>query len=114
MVTLSKFISPFIATPIPLSKWVSSLYDLSISKGAVQCAKTISLDNGSILEGLAWNDGLLVNGNAVVAGTSAKKAPTKIETVRHALFIEEDEKQEMVQAIDGVASFEITGVGRLM
>ena len=46
------------------------------------------------------DDGLLVNGNAVVAGTSAKKAPTKIETVRHALFIEEDEKQEMVQAIE--------------
>jgi len=45
------------------------------------------------------DDGLLVNENEVVAGTSAKKAPTKIETVKHALFIEEKEKQEMQKAI---------------
>ena len=42
------------------------------------------------------DDGLLVNENEVVAGTSAKKAPTKIETVRHAIFIEEKEKNESV------------------
>lgn len=46
------------------------------------------------------DDGLLIKENAVVAGTSAKKAPTKIETVKHALFIEEDEKQEMIQAFN--------------
>ncbi|MBP3255485.1 MAG: hypothetical protein J6M60_03245 [Clostridia bacterium] len=45
------------------------------------------------------DDGLLVNENEVVAGTSAKKAPTKIETVRHAIFIEEKEKNEMKEAI---------------
>ena len=45
------------------------------------------------------DDGLLVNENEVVAGTSAKKAPTKIETVRHAIFIEEEEKKEMIEAI---------------
>ena len=44
------------------------------------------------------DDGLLIKGNAVVAGTSAKKAPTKIETVKHALFIEENEKREMQEA----------------
>ena len=44
------------------------------------------------------DDGLLVNENAVVAGTSAKKAPTKIETVKHALFLEEQEKKEMQEA----------------
>ncbi|MBR2786947.1 MAG: Asp23/Gls24 family envelope stress response protein [Clostridia bacterium] len=44
------------------------------------------------------DDGLLVKGNAVVAGTSAKKAPTKIETVKHALFIEEREKKDMQEA----------------
>ncbi len=44
------------------------------------------------------DDGLLIKGNAVVAGTSAKKAPTKIETVKHALFIEEYEKKEMQNA----------------
>ena len=44
------------------------------------------------------DDGLLIKGNAVVAGTSAKKAPTKIETVKHALFIEDYEKKEMQDA----------------
>ena len=44
------------------------------------------------------DDGLLVSENAVIAGTSAKKAPTKIETVKHALFIEENEKLEMQNA----------------
>jgi uncharacterized alkaline shock family protein YloU len=32
------------------------------------------------------------------AGTSAKKAPTKIETVKHALFIEEKEQADMKKA----------------
>jgi hypothetical protein len=45
------------------------------------------------------DDGLLVNENEVVAGESAKKAPTKIETVKHAIFIDEKEKNEMVNAI---------------
>ena len=44
------------------------------------------------------DDGLLIKGNAVVAGTSAKKAPTKVETVKHALFYEENEKREMQEA----------------
>ncbi len=44
------------------------------------------------------DDGLLIKGNTVIAGTSAKKAPTKIETVKHALFIEEYEKKEMQDA----------------
>lgn len=45
------------------------------------------------------DDGLLVRGNNVVAGESAKKAPTKIETIKHAIFSEEKEKQEMIKAI---------------
>ena len=45
------------------------------------------------------DDGLLINDNEVVAGSSAKKAPTKIETIRHALFINEDEKNVIVEAI---------------
>ena len=45
------------------------------------------------------DDGLLVNENEVVAGTSAKKAPTKIETVKHAIFVDEEERKEMVKAI---------------
>ena len=45
------------------------------------------------------DDGLLINENEVVAGESAKKAPTKIETVKHAIFIDEEEKKEMKRAI---------------
>ena len=45
------------------------------------------------------DDGLLIDENEVLAGTSAKKAQTKIETVRHALFIEKDEQDEMRKAL---------------
>ncbi len=45
------------------------------------------------------DDGLLVNDNQVVAGESAKKAPTKIETVKHAIFIDQKERENMVKAI---------------
>ena len=45
------------------------------------------------------DDGLLINENEVLAGTSAKKAPTKIETVKHALFIEKKEQDEMKKAL---------------
>ena len=45
------------------------------------------------------DDGLLINENEVVAGESAKKAPTKIETVKHAIFIDENERKQMIKAI---------------
>ena len=45
------------------------------------------------------DDGLLVKENGIVAGTSAKKAPTKVETVRRALFSEEEQKKEMQEAM---------------
>ncbi len=45
------------------------------------------------------DDGLFIKDNQVIAGSSAKKAPTKIETVKHALFMTEEEKQEIMQAI---------------
>ena len=46
------------------------------------------------------DDGLLIDENEVLAGTSAKKAPTKIETVKHALFIEEKEQKDMKEALE--------------
>ena len=46
------------------------------------------------------DDGLLIKDNEVIAGTSAKKASTKIETIRHALFLNENEKKEIQQAIE--------------
>ena len=45
------------------------------------------------------DDGLLIMDNQVIAGESAKKAPTKIETVKHALFYKEEEKQEIIKAL---------------
>ena len=42
------------------------------------------------------DDGLLIYGNRVIAGESAKKAPTKIATVRNALF-EDPEQNKLVQ-----------------
>lgn len=45
------------------------------------------------------DDGLLIKDNQVVAGVSAKKAPTKIETVKHALFYSEQEKNVITEAL---------------
>lgn len=45
------------------------------------------------------DDGLLIHDNDVVAGNSAKKAPTKIETVKKAIFIEKDDRNAMRNAL---------------
>lgn len=45
------------------------------------------------------DDGLFIKDNEIIAGNSAKKAPTKIETVKHALFIENEEKKDILKAI---------------
>ena len=45
------------------------------------------------------DDGLLINENEVVAGVSAKKAPTKIETVKAALFTRPEQKAEIQKAL---------------
>ena len=45
------------------------------------------------------DDGILICGNEVLAGVSAKKAPTKIETVRNALFQKEEQRKEIQEVI---------------
>ena len=45
------------------------------------------------------DDGLLINDNKVIAGNSAKKASTKIETVKKALFLNADESKEIQKAL---------------
>ena len=45
------------------------------------------------------DDGLLIHDNRVVAGESAKKAATKIETVKKALFLNENEKKVIQRAL---------------
>lgn len=44
------------------------------------------------------DDGLLIKDNQVVAGESAKKAETKVATVKHALFYEESEREPVIKA----------------
>lgn len=45
------------------------------------------------------DDGILIRDNDIVAGSSAKKAPTKVETVKKAIFINEQERNDMKKAI---------------
>lgn len=45
------------------------------------------------------DDGLLIKENQIIAGESAKKAPTKIETVKHALFLSNQEKTTIDKAL---------------
>ena len=45
------------------------------------------------------DDGLFIKDNEVIAGDSAKKAPTKIETVKHALFLTPEEQSDIRKAI---------------
>ena len=45
------------------------------------------------------DDGLLINGSRIVTGTSAKKAPTKTESVRQAIFIDETRSSVMRRAL---------------
>lgn len=45
------------------------------------------------------DDGLFIKDNEIIAGESAKKAPTKIETVKKALFLKQEQKDEIKKAI---------------
>lgn len=45
------------------------------------------------------DDGLLIKENAIIAGASAKKASTKIETVKLALFSKEEQQKEIAEVI---------------
>ncbi len=45
------------------------------------------------------DDGLLISNNQVVAGESAKKAPTKVETVKKALFYNQEERDVIIKAL---------------
>ena len=46
------------------------------------------------------DDGLFIKDNEIIAGESAKKAPTKIETVKKALFLQDSQKEEIRKAIE--------------
>lgn len=45
------------------------------------------------------DDGLFIKENEIVEGETAKKAPTKIETVKKALFLKPEQREKMQKAI---------------
>ena len=57
------------------------------------------------------DDGLLIKDNEVIAGESAKKAETKVATVRHALFYEEKEREPIIKALKKYKSDKILILG---
>ena len=57
------------------------------------------------------DDGLLIHENDIVAGNSAKKAPTKIETVKKAIFVDENDRNEMQKAIKEIEPEKILILG---
>ncbi len=57
------------------------------------------------------DDGILVSGNEVLAGISAKKAPTKIETVKNALFQNEERKKEIQDVLKRIKPDKILILG---
>lgn len=45
------------------------------------------------------DDGILIKDNEILAGFSAKKEATKVATVKRAVFVDEDQRNEMIKAI---------------
>lgn len=45
------------------------------------------------------DDGLLIQGNRILAGTSAKRQPTRIGAIKSALFMDEKQVQEIKEAL---------------
>lgn len=57
------------------------------------------------------DDGLLIQGNQIIAGTSAKRQPTRIGAIKAALFMDDNRAQEMIEAIDKLAPTNILILG---
>ena len=66
--------------------------------GTGKSTRAIAVARQNNIEDLI-DDGLLINGGRIVAGTSAKKAPSKMESVRQALFVDPTRSQVMRRAI---------------
>ena len=48
------------------------------------------------------DDGLLIRGATILGGTSAKKEPTKIGSIKKALFTKDEDANEMMEVIKKV------------
>ncbi|MDD4767319.1 MAG: Asp23/Gls24 family envelope stress response protein [Desulfotomaculaceae bacterium] len=60
------------------------------------------------------DDGLLIQGNRILAGSSAKRQPTRIGAIKSALFLEEDKANEIKKAISNFAPAKILILGTSM
>ncbi|MFO7637434.1 MAG: Asp23/Gls24 family envelope stress response protein [Clostridia bacterium] len=74
------------------------VYALVGSSGTGKSHKATMLANDMGITHIV-DDGLLVSGNRVVAGSSAKKEATKLSSVRRALFTEEEHRKDVIKAI---------------
>lgn len=57
------------------------------------------------------DDGLLIQGNRILAGSSAKRQPTRIGAIKSALFIDEDKVSEIKEALSELAPEKILILG---
>ncbi len=57
------------------------------------------------------DDGLLIQGNRILAGSTAKRQPTRIGAIKSALFLEEDKVTEIKKAIFDLAPDKILILG---
>lgn len=57
------------------------------------------------------DDGLLIQGNCIIAGSSAKRQPTRIGAIKAALFMEENRAQEIREALHQLAPAKILILG---
>ncbi|NLJ75838.1 MAG: Asp23/Gls24 family envelope stress response protein [Peptococcaceae bacterium] len=57
------------------------------------------------------DDGLLIQGNRILAGSSAKRQPTRIGAIKSAIFLEEDKVNEIKKAISELAPVKILILG---
>jgi uncharacterized alkaline shock family protein YloU len=57
------------------------------------------------------DDGLLIQGNRILAGASAKRQPTRIGAIKAALFMEEKNAREIKDALAGMAPEKILILG---
>lgn len=91
------------------------VYALVGSSGTGKSHKSTMLANDMGITHII-DDGLLISGNRVVAGSSAKKEATRLSSVRRALFTDEGHRKDVVKAIKAkrVESLLILGTSEKM
>ena len=83
-----------------IDKWIESKIKVYAFVGPSGTGKSYRAQMVASENGIRYiiDDGLLIKDNEVIAGQSAKKAPTKIETVKGALFLDVAKAEEIKKA----------------